>query len=182
MNINQWFKRFEEFENFVEASGRRPSRSDTAPDQERYIAYWLKDQIKYYKSGKLDPKLYEMIENVLSDSKTKLDLAWETTYEELSYFLRDNEGRAPKRETNEQETRLAYWVKDQRKYHDKNILSDDRIEKLDLLKEKYGFDWRLKGRIKESDAKFKVKSITRDENLAEVLSDNQNVSIHDKSR
>ena len=182
MHLKKWLKRFDEFEDFVESSGRRPSRSDTAPDNERYIAYWLKDQIKYYKSGKLDPKLYELIENVLSDSKTKQDLSWKTTYEELAYFLRDNKGSAPKREKTEQETHLAYWVKDQRKAHDKNNLSEERIAKLDQLKEKYGFDWRLKGRTNQSEPKSKVKSITVNDDLSEVLDNSYDVSKSGKSR
>lgn len=178
MNLEKWLKRFEEVEKFVGESGRRPSRADTAPDEERYMSYWIKDQIRNYKAGKLDPKLYEMLEKVLDNSKTQQDLAWETTYEELTYFLRDNEGVTPKREKSVQETHLAYWLKDQRKALDKNILPERKIEKLDQLKEIHGFDWRKKGRTRKQ-TKEDLNNIS--DALMEMLEDSKDIAESKKT-
>ena len=136
--VELWHKHFAELKDFLATRKRWPS-SWKSGEAELALSLWIGDQRKAYKSQGLDNECVRLLNSVDGWMWDPLSETWEKSYEDLTHFLVEH-GKWPSvGSASKSERSLREWIKTQRYYHDKGIMSDERRTRLLMLK---GWTWQ----------------------------------------
>lgn len=136
---DQWYATYRNVLAFFIKNGRCPSnrRNRRKNPEEAYLADWCMNHRQAYKrhKGKLSREKINILEAIPGWFWNPFDEKWEIQYQALTAFVKRNE-RTPVSHSNApDEALLGRWTHRQRVMKRKNLLSNNRVEKLELIPE-----------------------------------------------
>ena len=124
-----WEKRYFELKGFLK------SNNNKLPIYNSSLGLWISRQRKRFKENNLDENKIKLLLEIGIDLKP-LANSWEKQYENIKeYEIKNGHSSPPIR------TKIGAWVSQQRTNYKKNLLSKERIIKLNKLKP---WRWRIK--------------------------------------
>jgi len=123
-----WQRQFQELEHYKQRHGRFPS----CPNK---LAYWTNDQRRAYKKGKLSDARQRRLHSLVDFEWEPQVSAWERRFRELVAY-KSAHGHCKVRES--QHLPLGRWVKVQRRRKANGTLSEERLERLNVI----AFEWQ----------------------------------------
>ena len=127
--INVWDTRFEELEQYL------LDNDGSYPTQKTQLGRWIGTQRQQKKNGILSQERINKLNSIDFDWGGALSDFWEIRFEELKQYLLANVGKYPSRKI-----QLGTWVNAQRTLKNKEILSKERIERLNSI----DFKWSVR--------------------------------------
>ena len=159
----EWLDRFDELTHYKAENGdcNVPGKQDSLGD-------WVNSQRSYYKRGILSQERVGLLESV-GFSWEPFDESWMARFDELVDFKNENgDCNVPC-----SQGPLGTWVRDQRKYHKKVKLSQDRIELLNSV----GFEWVRQEHTRTQSWKHDEQWKTRYTELVQYLIEHGNCNV-----
>ncbi len=158
--FKNWNDIFEELKIYLsDHNGKYPTenKKDNFTDS---LARWLDTQRSTYKKGKLSEERINMLNSIGFDW-TPRD-SWDEVYEQLKTYLSEHNGQYPNiRDESNESKRLQRWIKNQRLKHNKGLLSDECVKKLNEIHFVWSIltDWdvrleQVKSYVIKHDGKF----------------------------
>ena len=114
----QWNNTFKEFENWVNVNNKFPNCRSKNQD-EILLSNWMFNVKKKYVFGDLSIDKISKMASIENWYWNKEDL-WYEKYDQLKYWINNNDKFPDKRSSNLLEKSLAYWIGDQRKKYKSN--------------------------------------------------------------
>ena len=125
-----WEEHYNDLKSWVDKNNKLPL-SSSQNNIEKQLASWCIEQRK--RKNKLDEDKINKLNNIEGWYWNREDL-WDSKYNELKLWIIENEKIPSGSSENIIEKRLGQWCGDQRKNKKKNILSQERINKLNEIK------------------------------------------------
>lgn len=146
--FDKWGTNYEKLVDFVKKNKKLPIiRSNTL--EEKSLGIWISHQRAAFKKSKLSQKRIEKLKQVPGWSQNNNDQQWDTAYEELIEFIKQNKKNPRSNSESRNERASASFSSHARKAYRKNKLSQERIKKLEQIP-----GWYWEPRTKQWDTSY----------------------------
>ena len=159
-----WEENYLLFQQYVKREGTARI-SSVYKEEDIHLGVWVSGQRKNYIKGTLSQEKIDKFENYQDKGWVWdiLDAEWEEKYKLFQdYVEREGTAQVPRRYV-EGDTHLGVWVQGQRQNYKKGVLSQEKIDKLEKLKDK-GWVWDIKGEKWEENYKLLQGYVNREGN------------------
>jgi hypothetical protein len=150
----EWAEQYSALKAFLDAHKRWPTQR--ANGEEGLRAVWVNNQRQGFKKSTLSPERVKRLEELPGWSWDSLADIWDQTFTAVQIFHGKNK-RWPAQKTTTEEAALAQWIGHQRRAHKKNILSPERVKRLEELP-----DWSWDPHADTWDQNFVAAEIFHD--------------------
>jgi superfamily II DNA or RNA helicase len=132
---NIWMEKYISVKKYFEKNKKQPSRYSK---EEKILATWLQFQKTRHKNNKLNKNQIDLLEKLPNwkwnnNNKNENDI-WDENYLFVKKFIEEYNKYPSSKSKNKQEASSYMWIFRQRKKYKNNKLTQQKIEKLKLLK------------------------------------------------
>jgi len=119
-----WQARFQEFQRFIQRTGRFPSR-ESRDTRERSLAKWRDTQMTRHRAGVLSPERTKEFTE-LGYHRSKVDLAWRRKLKMAVQFIKEHQRLPHPASSDTLESELGRWIDYNRRRHARGLLPSAR--------------------------------------------------------
>lgn len=134
INNTKWLENYENLKTWIHLNDKLPS-SISPNIIEKKLGLWRQTQIIAYNKQKLTPDRISLLETLLHWTFNYQDYIWYKNYNDIKKFIELNDIYPNKRSSDLTEKLLGIWRQQQIQAHKNKVLSSDRINLLEQLKQ-----------------------------------------------
>jgi superfamily II DNA or RNA helicase len=131
--IYSWEHRYSELKEYLETNDKYPSQHDNDPNIKK-IAIWIQHQRENKKIDKISEYRIEQLELLKNWQWDILEDNWNDNYDKLKNYLEINDKYPSTRDKNINNKKISLWIITQRRNKKKKKISNEKIIKLEQLK------------------------------------------------